>query len=71
MSPPCLAMSPATERRSMAAFVEGRVRLSHSSAIPQHFIISILLVNEVQKGKHSELQKDRKTLERLSQLCNF
>lgn len=69
MSPLCLAVSPTTDRRGMVVFVEGRDRLPHSSAIhhPQHFVP----VNEVQKGKHRELQKDRKTLECLSQLHNF
>lgn len=44
----------------MFVFVEGGDRLPHSSAVHhlQHFVLSILLVNNVQKVKHTELQKN-------------
>lgn len=62
----CLAMSCMTEWRGV--FVEGGIRLPHSPAVHylQHFVLSILLVNEVQKVKHADPQKDRKTPEYLS-----
>ena len=66
-------MSRMKERRGVFVFVEGGVRLPHSSAVYhlQHFVLSILLVNEAQKVKHIELQKDRKTLECPSQMYIF
>lgn len=44
----------------MFVFVEGGDRLPHSSAVHhlQYFVFSILLVNKVQKVKHTELQKN-------------
>lgn len=54
--------------RQEGCIVEGGIRLPRSPAVHylQHFVLSILLVNEVQNVKHAELQKDRKTPEYLS-----